>query len=73
MLPFGAQILVREGDIVKAGSQITKGPLDPHDIMDILGVQGVYEYVLKEVQRVYKSQGVDISDKHIEVIARRIS
>ena len=72
VIPFGAQILVREGDVVKAGSQITKGPLDPHDIMDILGVQGVYEYVLKEVQRVYKSQGVDISDKHIEVIASQM-
>ena len=72
IIPFGAQLLVREGDEVKAGSQITKGPLDPHDIMDILGVQGVYEYVLKEVQRVYKTQGVDISDKHIEVIASQM-
>ena len=72
VIPYGAALNVSVGDEVKAGGQITRGPLDPHDIMEILGVQGVYEYVLKEVQRVYKTQGVDISDKHIEVIASQM-
>lgn len=72
VIPYGAALNVSVGSEVKAGGQITKGPLDPHDIMEILGVQGVYEYVLKEVQRVYKTQGVDISDKHIEVIASQM-
>ena len=65
VIPFGARLNVEVGQEVRAGDQITKGPLDPHDIMRLNGVQGVYEYLLREVQRVYKNQGVDINDKHI--------
>ena len=67
-VPYGARICVAEGDYVLAGDNITKGPLDPKDILRLNGVEGVYQYLLKEVQRVYKQQGVDINDKHVEVI-----
>ncbi len=67
-VPYGARICVTEGEYVLAGDNITKGPLDPKDILRLNGVEGVYQYLLKEVQRVYKQQGVDINDKHIEVI-----
>ena len=67
-IPYGARIAVSEGAYVEAGDNITKGPLDPKDILRLKGVEGVYQYLLKEVQRVYKNQGVDINDKHIEVI-----
>ena len=67
-IPYGARICVNEGDYVLAGDNITRGPLDPKDILRLNGVEGVYQYLLKEVQRVYKQQGVDINDKHIEVI-----
>ena len=59
---------MNEGDYILAGDNITRGPLDPKDILRLNGVEGVYQYLLKEVQRVYKQQGVDINDKHIEVI-----
>ena len=72
IIPYGARLKVAEGDTVSAGDGITQGPLDPHDIMRIKGVGGVYQYLLKEVQRVYKMQGVDISDKHIEVIVSQM-
>ena len=72
VVPYGARLKVSEGDHVNAGEGITQGPLDPHDIMRIKGVGGVYQYLLKEVQRVYKMQGVDISDKHIEVIVSQM-
>ncbi|MDO4393858.1 MAG: DNA-directed RNA polymerase subunit beta' [Bacillota bacterium] len=68
-IPFSARLSVAEGDYVLAGDNITAGPLDPKDILRLKGVEGVYQYLLKEVQRVYRNQGVDISDKHIEVIA----
>lgn len=68
VMPFGVKIIPSVGDTVKSGNALTKGPLDPHDIMRLQGGQGVYEYLLREVQRVYKSQGVDINDKHIEII-----
>ena len=67
-IPYGARISVTEGEYILAGDNITKGPLDPKDILRLNGVEGVYQYLLKEVQRVYKQQGVDINDKHIEVI-----
>ncbi len=72
VVPFGARITVELGQQVKAGDQITKGPLDPHDIMRLTGVQGVYEYLVREVQRVYKTQGVDINDKHVEIIVSQM-
>ncbi|MDD5822917.1 MAG: DNA-directed RNA polymerase subunit beta' [Firmicutes bacterium] len=72
IIPFGARINVQIGQKIEAGDGITKGPLDPHDIMRLKGVDGVYEYLVKEVQRVYKTQGVDINDKHIEVIVSQM-
>ena len=71
-IPYGARINVKEGDQVFAGGQITRGPLNPHDILRLNGVEGVYQYLLKEVQRVYKQQGVDINDKHVEVIVSQM-
>ncbi len=67
-VPYGARLNVSEGDFIQPGDGITKGPLNPHDILRLKGTDGVYEYLLKEVQRVYKMQGVDINDKHVEVI-----
>ncbi len=72
IIPYGARLNVKEGDEVFAGGQITRGPLNPHDILRLNGVEGVYQYLLKEVQRVYKQQGVDINDKHIEVIVSQM-
>ncbi len=72
VVPYGARLKVSEGTEVHAGEGITQGPLDPHDILRINGVEGVYQYLLKEVQRVYKLQGVDINDKHIEVIVSQM-
>ena len=72
VVPYGARIIVNEGDEIKAGQAITSGPLNPNDILRLNGVYGVYEYLLKEVQRVYKQQGVDINDKHIEVIVSQM-
>ncbi|MBN7774592.1 DNA-directed RNA polymerase subunit beta' [Clostridium aminobutyricum] len=72
IIPYGARLNVKEGDYVLAGGSITKGPLNPHDILRLNGVEGVYQYLLKEVQRVYKQQGVDINDKHVEVIVSQM-
>ena len=72
VVPYGARLCVKEGDYVLAGGQITYGPLNPHDILRLNGIEGVYQYLLKEVQRVYKQQGVDINDKHIEVIVSQM-
>ncbi len=71
-IPYGARICVSEGEYILAGDNITSGPLDPKDILRLNGVEGVYQYLLKEVQRVYKQQGVDINDKHIEVIVSQM-
>ncbi len=68
VVPYGARLRVSKGDFILAGEAITQGPLNPHDILRLNGVEGVYQYLLKEVQRVYKIQGVDINDKHVEVI-----
>ena len=68
----GAVLAVTKGQHVKAGDNITVGPLNPHEIMELNGVQGVYHYLLKEVYSVYKSQGVDINDKHIEIIVSQM-
>ncbi|MGL4483827.1 MAG: DNA-directed RNA polymerase subunit beta', partial [Anaerovoracaceae bacterium] len=67
-VPYGASIVVEKGEEVVAGANITRGPLNPHDVLKYKGIDGVCHYLLKEVQRVYKLQGVDINDKHIEVI-----
>src|SRR5665647_1484944 len=72
VIPYGARLCVKEGDYLLAGGQITYGPLNPHDILRLNGIEGVYQYLLKEVQRVYKQQGVDINDKHVEVIVSQM-
>ena len=72
VVPYGARLRVSEGDFILAGDGITQGPLNPHDILRLNGVEGVYQYLLKEVQRVYKNQGVDINDKHVEVIVSQM-
>ncbi len=68
VVPYGSRLRVSKGDFILTGEAITQGPLNPHDILRLNGVEGVYQYLLKEVQRVYQNQGVDINDKHIEVI-----
>jgi len=72
LTPYGSRILVQDGDRVQAGDQLTEGSVNPHDILKIKGVIGVQRYLLQGVQEVYKSQGVDINDKHIEVIVRQM-
>lgn len=71
-IPFGSRILVKDGDIVRKGDQLTEGSLDPHDVLNVLGKVGVQDYITKEVQKVYRLQGVEIDDRHIEVIARQM-
>ena len=63
---------MRDGAVVEAGDSLTEGPVNPHDILRVKGVQGVQTYIVQEVQEVYRSQGVDINDKHIEVIVRQM-
>ncbi len=72
LIPYGSRIKVFEGDIVEAGDEITEGSVNPHDILKIKGLRGVQDYMLQEVQRVYRLQGVEINDKHIEVIVRQM-
>lgn len=72
LMPYGAFIKVRDGDRVEAGDEITEGSVNPHDILKIKGVKGVQTYLLQEVQKVYRMQGVDINDKHIEIIIRQM-
>jgi DNA-directed RNA polymerase subunit beta' len=72
LIPYGSRIKVSDGDVVEAGDEITEGSVNPHDILKIKGLKGVQSYLLQEVQRVYRLQGVDINDKHIEVIIRQM-
>ncbi|MEN6390046.1 MAG: DNA-directed RNA polymerase subunit beta' [Syntrophomonas sp.] len=69
---YGSRLKVYEGDDVEIGDALTEGPLNPHDILKTKGVQDVQKYLLQEVQKVYRSQGVDISDKHIEIMIRQM-
>jgi DNA-directed RNA polymerase subunit beta' len=71
-VPTRAKLSVNKGDMVSAGDQLTEGPKNPHDILRINGIKECEQYLVKEVQNVYKAQGVDINDKHIEVIARQM-
>ncbi|MBO5851527.1 MAG: DNA-directed RNA polymerase subunit beta', partial [Clostridia bacterium] len=71
-IPFSAEIKVKEGDIVEPGTILTSGSVYPQEILTTKGVKGVEDYILKEVQRVYRSQGVDINDKHVEIIVRQM-
>ncbi len=71
-LPYGAEFNISDGDRVESGDKLTKGPMDPEDILSIIGKREVQQYLLKEVQNVYRSQGVGINDKHIEVVVRQM-
>jgi DNA-directed RNA polymerase subunit beta' len=72
VIPYGSRIKVYDNDEVEAGDELTEGSVNPHDILKIKGVEGVQNYLINEVQRVYRLQGVDINDKHIEVIVRQM-
>ena len=72
LVHYGSRLKVREGDMVEIGDALTEGPLNPHDILKTQGLQVVQRYILQEVQKVYRSQGVDISDKHIEIMIRQM-
>lgn len=72
LIPYGSRIKVYDDDVVEAGDELTEGSVNPHDILKIKGLRGVQAYLLQEVQRVYRMQGVDINDKHIEVIVRQM-
>ena len=72
LIPFGSRVRVKEGDVIKAGDRLTEGSVNPHDVLAISGTQAVQDYLIQEVQRVYRMQGVDINDKHIEVIVRQM-
>lgn len=71
-IPYGARLKVRDGGQVEAGDRLTEGSVNPHDILKVKGIRAVQSYLVREVQEVYRSQGVDINDKHIEVIVRQM-
>ncbi|MCV4731889.1 hypothetical protein OFB80_28795, partial [Escherichia coli] len=71
-IPRGTHINVQEGDRVKAGEPLMDGPLNPHDILRVLGMEALQKYLVSEIQEVYRLQGVNINDKHIEVIVRQM-
>jgi len=72
-IPFGSRIKVSNGDKIGAGDEITEGSVNPHDVLRIKGVKGVKNYLLSEVQKVYRLQGVDINDKHLEVVVKQMT
>ena len=72
LIPYGSRIKVQDGQMLEAGDELTEGSVNPHDILKIKGVRAVQDYMLREVQRVYRLQGVEINDKHIEVIVRQM-
>ncbi len=72
LIPYGSRIKVMEGQVLEAGDELTEGSVNPHDLLKIKGTRAVQDYMLREVQRVYRLQGVDIADKHIEVIVRQM-
>lgn len=72
LVPYRGNLEVEVGQEVQAGDRLTEGPLDPHKVLELQGVRGVMEYLVREIQSVYKSQGVDINDKHVEVIVRQM-
>jgi DNA-directed RNA polymerase subunit beta' len=72
MIPYGSRIKVYTNDVIQAGDELTEGSVYPHDMLKIKGLRGVQDYMLQDVQRVYRLQGVDINDKHIEVIVRQM-
>ena len=72
MIPYGSRIKIQDGVELEAGDELTEGSVNPHDILKIKGLRAVQDYMIQEVQRVYRLQGVDINDKHIEVIVRQM-
>jgi len=72
-IPYGMRLAVNDGDHVIKGQALTEGNKSPYDIMNILGLDAVYEYIIKEIQKTYRSQGVDVNDRHIEIIARQMT
>ncbi|NMA84621.1 MAG: DNA-directed RNA polymerase subunit beta' [Epulopiscium sp.] len=72
LIPYGSRITVYHDQIIEAGDELTEGSVNPHDILKIKGLRGVQDYMIQEVQKVYRLQGVDINDKHIEVIVRQM-
>ena len=72
LIPYGSRIRVQDGQILEAGDELTEGSVNPHDILKIKGIRAVQDYMLREVQRVYRLQGVEINDKHVEVIVRQM-
>jgi len=72
-IPFGSRLKVSNGDVIEAGDGITEGSINPHDIAAIKGIAGARDYLLSEVQKVYRLQGVDINDKHLEVVIRQMT
>ena len=71
-IPYGARIKVKDGEYIEKGDLLTEGSVNPHDILSVKGTQGVQDYITKEVQKVYRLQGVDIDDKHIEIIIKQM-
>ena len=72
LIPYGSRLKVKEGQILQAGDILTEGSINPHDLLKIKGVKAVQDYMISEVQRVYRLQGVEINDKHIEMIVRQM-
>ncbi len=72
LIPYGSRIKIQDGAILEAGDELTEGSVNPHDILKIKGVRAVQDYMIQEVQRVYRLQGVEINDKHVEVIVRQM-
>ena len=72
LIPYGSRIKVLDDQVLEAGDELTEGSVNPHDILKIKGIRAVQDYMLREVQRVYRLQGVDINDKHIEIIVRQM-
>lgn len=72
LIPYGSRIKIQDGAMLEAGDELTEGSVNPHDILKIKGVRAVQDYMIQEVQRVYRLQGVEINDKHIEVIVRQM-
>lgn len=72
LIPYGSRIKVADGQVLEAGDELTEGSVNPHDILKIKGVRAVQDYMIQEVQRVYRLQGVEINDKHVEMIVRQM-
>src|SRR5207244_4815111 len=72
LIPIGKHVIVFKGDMVRKGQQLTEGPMDPHEILAVLGPHELQQHLVNEVQEVYRLQGVTINDKHIEIIVRQM-